>query len=219
MKCACKIRKHGTIIYRSDGDLLLSLSKALHKQDITIPTQSTHNDATKSVNALFRQQIHKYLEEDKLVPFKYHQLNIEKSISDMDPAIWSFVCELTKSTSECKGCSKISDTDSHAHHVKKMRRFSCACMLMFCIDDRCCMPLHNLLTDMIDGYGGSSLLIRTLNRLGICSSLDTLARTIQYQVKLRKEIGPEKEFNNTAVCVVSIDNLTLAVQEITAECK
>ncbi len=29
LSCACKIRKHGTILHRSNGDLLLALSKAL----------------------------------------------------------------------------------------------------------------------------------------------------------------------------------------------
>ena len=34
LSCACKIRKHGTIIYRSNSDLLLALSKALHKHQM-----------------------------------------------------------------------------------------------------------------------------------------------------------------------------------------
>ena len=39
----------------------------------------------------------------------------------------------------------------------------------------CYTLVHNLITDMVDGLGGSTLLIKILNRLGACSSVDTLA--------------------------------------------
>ena len=41
---------------------------------------------------------------------------------------------------------------------------------MFSIDSRCTAPFHTQITDIIDCYGGSSELVRTLNRLGVCSS-------------------------------------------------
>ena len=46
--------------------------------------------------------------------------------------------------------------------------------------------MHNLITDIIVSYGGSTVLIHTLNRLGVCSSADTLARSIQYRVNMRE---------------------------------
>lgn len=64
-----------------------------------------------------------YLMEDKLHPFRFDKFNIDQFISDLDPKIWSFICELTKSTSECKGVSKISDPNSQVSHVKKNPSF------------------------------------------------------------------------------------------------
>ena len=34
------------------------------------------------------------------------------------------------------------------------------------------MPLHSLITDIVDSHGGSTELIKILNRLGICSFVD-----------------------------------------------
>ena len=91
--------------------------------------------------------------------------------------------------------------------MKKLRRFTCMCMLMYCMDDRCYLPLHCLITDLIDSCGGSTKLIRYLNRLGICSSLDTLSRVIQQHVNMREHKGPEQELHSSAMMVVSADNI------------
>ncbi len=108
--------------------------------------------------------------------------------------------------SECRGLSRVCDTTSHTHCVQKLRQFSCMSMLMYCIDDRCYLPLHCLITDLIDSCGGSTKLIRYLNRLGMCSSLDTLSRVIQQQASLRDHKGP---WNNSLNCATSA-KLTIA---------
>ena len=120
-------------------------------------------------------------------------------------SIWSSICNVTQSLSESKGHSKVSNTASNAYNVKKLCRFTCTCMLMSCIDDRCYLPIHSLITDMVDSCGGSTQLIQALNRLGICSSLDTLSRVIQQQVKMRKQKGPEMELHPSAMMIVSAD--------------
>ena len=79
----------------------------------------------------------------------------------------------------------MSDFTSH-QHVKDLRQFFCLCVLMFCTNDRCYTPVHNLITDMVDGLGGSTFLIKILNRLGVCSSTDTLARSIQFSSEGRE---------------------------------
>ena len=78
---------------------------------------------------------------------------------------------------------------------------------MFCTNDRCHSPVHNLITDMVDASGGSTLLIKMLNRLGVCSSADTLARAIQFRVTEREEKGLQHECSTTAFTIVSIDNI------------
>lgn len=134
-------------------------------------------------------------------------MDIDTLVSEMDPQIWSFITQLTMSTSECRGSSKAGDVTSETYHIKKVRRFYIICVIMFTIDDRCYCPIHALITDAIDSYGGSVTLIHTLNRLGVCSSADTLARNIQYRVALREKVGPEEELSDEDVIIFSLDNI------------
>ena len=65
----------------------------------------------------------------------------------------------------------------------------------------------NLITDTVESCGGSTLLVRILNRLGVCSSADTLARTIQYRVKEREQRGYEQECSPDTLTIISADNI------------
>ena len=69
--------------------------------------------------------------------------------------------------------------------MQKSRWF---CAVTFCINNQCNMPLH-----ITDGLGGSSQLIKIINRLGICSSTDTLASHIQYVTNMKEAHGAENE--------------------------
>ena len=80
------------------------------------------------------------------------------------------------------------------------------CAIMFITNDRCSMPMHILMTDLVDSQGGSLVLIQVLNRLGICFSIDTLARFIQHK-KSTVIQHQFKHLSNDAFTVVSADNL------------
>ncbi len=54
---------------------------------------------------------------------------------------------------------------------------------MFCIDNRCSVPFHVLIADLIDFHGGSSELIKVFNHLGVCVSFDTLHDTLQCHIQ------------------------------------
>ena len=51
------------------------------------------------------------------------------------------------------------------------------------------MPLHLLLTDLIDSQGGSNELIRLLNRLGAVASVETHRRYVQFQLEKKLASG------------------------------
>ena len=209
----CKIRKCGTLLYRSNGDVLVALTNALYKisrQKNVNSTDSNEEDGTcevhntesiqialTDVNSAMHEQIQVLLRADAKYPY---QMDINTLISQINPTLWKAICTITQSVSERRG-------KGTTQHVKTVRRFFCLCALMFCINDRCHMPLHNLLTDMVDGLGGSTLLIKLLNRLGVCSSADTLARAIQFRVAEREEKGPRYKYSPTAFTIVSIDNI------------
>ncbi len=66
--------------------------------------------------------------------------------------------------------------------------------------------LHNLVTDTMEGQVGSALLIKILNRLGACSSADTLARYIQHKSTNRKNTM-DLCLDQHSFTVISADNI------------
>ncbi len=121
-------------------------------------------------------------------------------IEEMDPKLWDAVTFLTQSESERRGTSKVTDPASPAYQIKRIRRFFLLCSLLFITDDRCSIPLHVLLADLVECQGASALLHRMLNRLGVCASTDTLSRFMQHNVK---------DFNSTADRYISTESFTV----------
>ena len=80
-------------------------------------------------------------------------------------------------------------------------------MILFCTDDKCSFPLHTLITDTIESQGGSGVLVKILNRLGVCASLDTLSRFIQYKADSSKCNNKPRYLNPESFTVVSADNI------------
>ena len=215
---ACKVRKYGTLVYRPNSDLVVLLSEALWKMKqinahvaVQCATEDEHAHTEKDTNTRELCNINKlvHAQIDRYSSKKYHdydELNLDEQISNISPQLWKVICCITQSKSELRGVSKVDDPHSLAHHVKRARRFFLLCMIMFSIDDKCSVPMHTLMTDLIENQGGSSVLIKILNRLGVCSSADTLARFIQH----KRTISEQHQFrhlSNDAFTVVSADNL------------
>ena len=78
---------------------------------------------------------------------------------------------------------------------------------MFTIDSRCTTPFHTQITDLVDCCGGSSELIRILNRLGVCSSYDTLLRHIQACTTELSGLGILQGLNPSVLTIFSMDNI------------
>ena len=177
-------KKHGTLLYRNNGDLLTALSNALYKgklkKDVTAHANATmevhpthHAD---EINALIHKQIQKFLTADLTTTFRFDQIEVDMLVSEIDPQLWSFMKSITRSISERRGYDvKANKMHTSPYHIHKIRCLFCLCVQMFCTDDRCSIPLHMLVTDTIDRCGGSTELIRILKRLGVCASADTLA--------------------------------------------
>ena len=213
----CKVRKHGTLVYRHNSDILALLSEALWKlkQAHVEPIRSEALDTSVStcpdpaeacnighVNKLIHTQIESYLCASAKCPLDYDDLNLDEQISKL----WNTMCVLTQSKSEIRGTSKVNEYQSTAHHVKKVRRFFLLCAILFCTDDRCSIPMHTLMTDLVEIQGGSSVLVRILNRLGVCSSADTLARFVQLK-RTASDQHHFKQLSKDAFTLVSADNL------------
>ena len=186
MVYSCKVRKYGTLVYRTNSDLILLLSEAMWKlRSIEsasgerpgegVCADKPNTNQLDHINRVVHSQIKTFLAKDAQSPFEYGEITLDDLIQQIDPQLWNAICLLTRSTSELRGTSKTSDPLSCASHVKKMRRLFLLCSILYCTDDRCSMPLHTLMTDMIESQDSSALLVGILNRLGVCVSADTLA--------------------------------------------
>ena len=116
------------------------------------------------------------------------------------------ICLLTRSKRESKGTSAMNDPTSPAYHIKKVHQLFLLCAILFCTGDRCSMPMHTLITDVVESQGGSTLLVRMLNRIGVCASADTLSRFIQHKVSTCDEDGM-KYLTPDTFTVVSADKI------------
>ncbi len=213
----CKTRKYGTLLYRPQTDLTENLAKALWKlrqKDKNCATTSdafntTHSSQTKdntqvlnNLNSLACSHINTYLRQYKKDKFELSTLTIDEQIDKIDPMLWEAIQILTRSTSEKFGVT----TSSLSKHTKKVRRFFIFCAMMFCINDDYTIPLHTLVTDIIDGQGGSAMLIKILNRLGACASADTLSRYIQHKNSNRTDAICDY-LGTDSFTIVSADNI------------
>lgn len=108
---------------------------------------------------------------------------------------------MTQSTSEKKKhkCSE------KYKHIKKIRRLFILYQIMFCINKNSYTPFHVLTADLIDCYGGSSELIRVFNRLGVCTSYDTLLRQIHESVEASRSQGIIQGLVPSVITLFSMD--------------
>lgn len=219
---ACKVRKYGTLIYQANTDMITAISHALwkirhfhsdsshlaHDPNIHVQPTETNTINYKSFLDDLNQRIlataKQLLENDSTKQLDYSKLNIDEAIQNIDPILWEAIMNLTRSISENRGTSKLNDIHSDVYSLKRIRCFFILSTLLFCADNRCSMLLHTLLTDVIQSQGASHLLIKILNRFGICSSVDVLQRYMTYKVSQPKA---DSLSENTTIEVVSVDNI------------
>ena len=212
--CKCKVRKYGTLVYRPTTDVYTLLSEALwrlsrHEANTvetgdTTVTPALHDDACSIID--LNRLVHSHIEYISKASQDYDDFDLNQHIAKVSPQLWHAIQTITRSKAEMRGLSKVLDSTSPAHHLKNVRCFFLLCIMMYITDDRCSMPMHTLMTDYIESQGGSSILVKTLNRLGICSSSDTLSRFIQ-QKRTSAEYHCLKHMSEDAFTVVSADNL------------
>lgn len=174
MAYRCSVRRYGTVLYRYGGDLLHALNVSLgqsrtknhpeKEMDSDLQFQKTLSDVCHTLNAKCHACTQKMIKENQgLVPC-IESLDIERCIDELDPDLWKAVCWITQPI------SSRAMTSSSGSHVRKMRRFVCACALLFTTNNQCSFPLHMLIADAVETCGGSSRLLKLLNRLGICTN-------------------------------------------------
>ena len=193
-----KAKKMGTVIHRSGADLAYTLSRVLHKQGTDIIGNQPKNHSIDSVAECINKKIHDQIDQNLTSNiYNLEDFNIDHWISTIDPELWKFMTTLVQPV------KKRNDIQSQ----RKVQIFYCLCVLLFVCDHRCSLPLHVLLTDVIDAYSGSYELIQVFNRIGAVASVETHKRHVQHVVGQTMSKGPLSQLNLELFTIASVDNI------------
>ena len=91
---------------------------------------------------------------------------------------------LTRNISEARKQISI-DSISHQRNCNA----STLCVIFFNTNCTCSVPMHLLLTNLVEAHGGSSELIRLLNSVGAIASAVTHQRYVQFQIERKHGNG------------------------------
>jgi hypothetical protein len=188
--CECKQLSCGLLLYRAGTDLALALSKTLSISGFSV-LENHINDSNVNIESACEQinkKLHKesirIVQEDAISVFDISTFDAESFISTVGAELWQIVLKIT-----------LSDREKHVglpeqtalFHCRKLQRLYCLCFLMFCRNSAFSVPLHVLLTDVVQSYSRSTELIHTLNQFGAIASLDTHRRFVNYKVQQRED--------------------------------
>jgi len=136
------------------------------------------------MNGKIHKQIKLITDADSNCPYDIFQFDVEATIASIDPLLWRMIVFLTRSVSETsKGTEPVKIS-----YQRKIQRLYTLCVVLFGTNRCCSVPLHLLLTDLIDSQGGSNELIRLSNRLGAVASVETHRRYVQFQLEKKSPV-------------------------------
>ena len=221
MKFNCVVKKIDTLLYPRCGDLLKCLSLALYDSKCNSDDNSKEHEILKPTNCdVIRQAafiLNSCIQDDikslKKQTTDLTTFNLMDSIRNVNPLLWEFISLCTRSVRECT--RKETKDESFA---KTVRRFFIICMILFATNQSCNTLLHHLVADTIEVYGGSRQLIRVLNRLGTCVSVDTHDRFVTCVAEKHKEDDLWNELKCDTFTVASTDNIDFIQRHAAVYC-
>ena len=157
------------------------------------------NEVAVYINTKLHEQAKVLISEFHDSLSRYHNLNLNDFVNNLDPSEADLVCKLPKKKVLWYTCN----------HASCLPHESAICVLLFCTNNLCSMPLHVLLTEPVLCHGGSLELVKVLNRVGAVASLDTCNRLATHVVQQRILRGIKPELCPNTLTVVSIDNIDI----------
>ena len=130
------------------------------------------------INKKVHQQIKATTEQDAQTPYDISNFDLQSCIDSIDPVLWKVIFLITRTVREKQ---KRSIPENLSHH-RKLQCLYTLCVVLFNTNHTCSVPLHVLLTDLIESQGGSSELIHLLNSVGAVASADTHQRHVQFYI-------------------------------------
>ena len=213
MSYRCVHKKFGTILYNKRGDLLKSLSWALGSKGSTSSSVSAFSfnshcneselldDAGKLVNTLMHKEIERASQAFTSNKFNPSSFKLKESVEAINPMLWNFLCTITKSVREYSGKAVPPN--------KQIMRYFVLCQLMHCTNQQFLSPLHYILADTIEMYGGARKLIKLFNRLGIVCSTDTHDRVVMEIAENERSKQISESLIPNVFTVTSVDNIDI----------
>ena len=193
MVCQCKQRAHGVLLYRRGSDLSEVLLKTLK----SLPNSSTrllgsdnpYEDDEKhlltfceNINDRIHKQIRSTTSADAQTPYDISNFKLQSCIDSIDPLLWKMIVLITRSVREKLRHIEIENIS----HQRKLQCLYTLCVILFNTNRTCSVPLHLLLTDLVEAQGGSSELVRLLNSVGAIASADTHQRNVQFYIEKKR---------------------------------
>lgn len=212
----CVHKKFGTLIFRKDGDILTSLSWALGRPQSETDSmytavgnpQSKANilrEAGDIVNDLVQAEIAKISSEHIYSQTNPSDIDIEQQIGHINQELWAFLESCTRTIRE----RKYGSNQEGNAHIKKLRRFYCLQVLMYCTNIQKPTMFHVLLADIIEMCGGSRKLIKVLNQIGAVASADTHDRFVTCVSEYQRERSVWDSLPQNVFSVASVDNFDM----------
>ena len=159
------------------------------------------DDAGKLVNTLMHKEIERASQAFTSNKFNPSSFKLKESVEAINPMLWNFLCTITKSVREYSGKAVPPN--------KQIMRYFVLCQLMHCTNQQFLSPLHYILADTIEMYGGARKLIKLFNRLGIVCSTDTHDRVVMEIAENERSKQISESLISNVFTVTSVDNIDI----------